>query len=83
MTNFQFFRNTILEDDHLQHEVMSAVMTATANGSGLGNGIATLVKNHGYTIASEEAYAHADFLGQDRDLSDFELEMISSDRGGC
>ena len=40
-------------------------------------GIATLAKNHGYTITSEEVYAHADFLGQDGDLTDFELEMIS------
>ena len=43
----------------------------------MGEGITTLVKNHGYTITSEEVYAHADFLGQDGDLMDFELEMIS------
>jgi hypothetical protein len=29
---------------------MSVAMTATANGSGLGDGITTLAKIHGYTI---------------------------------
>ena len=77
MTDFNSFRNAVLENDDLQDEVMSVVMTATRNGSGLGDGIATLAKNHGYTITSEEVYAHADFLGQDGDLTDFELEMIS------
>ena len=87
MTDFDSFRNAVLENDDLQDEVMSVVMTATRNGSGLGDGIATLAKNHGYTITSEEVYAHADFLGQDGDLTDFELEMISgggrSQGGGC
>ncbi len=87
MTDFQSFRNAVLEDDDLQDEVMSVVMTATRNGSGLGDGIAALAKNHGYTITSDEVYAHADFLGQDGDLTDFELEMISgggrSQGGGC
>ena len=32
---------------------------------------------HNYYFTSEEVYAHADFLGQDGDLTDFELEMIS------
>ena len=77
MSDFQTFRTAVLEDDDLQDEVMSVVMTATRNGSGLGDGIATLAKNHGYTITSEEVYAHADFLGQGGDLTDFELEMIS------
>ena len=77
MSAFQNFRNAILEDDDLQEQVISIVNTATANGSGLGDGIATFAKNHGYSITSEEVYAHADFLGQDGDLTDFELEMIS------
>ena len=87
MTDFNSFRNAVLENDDLQDEVMSVVMTATRNGSGLGDGIATLAKNHGYTITSDEVYAHADFLGQDGDLTDFELEMIRgggrSQGGGC
>ena len=83
MSDFNAFREAVLEDDDLQEQVISIVNTAAANGSGLGDGIATLAKNHGYTITSEEVYAHADFLGQDGDLTDFELEMISGgSRGG-
>ena len=77
MSDFQSFRDAVLEDEDLQEQVISIVNTATANGSGLGDGIATLAKNHGYTITSDEVYAHQDFLGQDGDLTDFELEMIS------
>ena len=77
MTDFQSFRTLVLEDDDLQEAIVSIINTATANGSGLGDGIATLAKTHGYTITSEEVYAHTDFLGQDGDLTDFELEMIS------
>ena len=77
MTDFNSFRNAVLENDDLQDEVMSIINTATANGSGLGDGIATLAKTHGFTITSDEVYAHADFLGQDGDLTDFELELIS------
>jgi hypothetical protein len=77
MTDFQSFRNAVLQDDDLQEQVMSVVMTATANGSGLGDGIATLGMKHNYFFSSEEVYEHADFLGQGGDLTDFELEMIS------
>ena len=86
MTDFQSYRNAVLENDDLQDEVMSIINTATANGAGLGDGIATLANNHGYTITSEEVYAHQDFLGQDGDLTDFELELISGGQrtgGGC
>ena len=86
MSDFNAFREAVLEDDDLQEQVISIVNTAAANGSGLGDGIATLAKNHGYTITSEEVYAHQDFLGQDGDLTDFELEMVSGgqNRGsGC
>ena len=86
MSDFNAFREAVLEDDDLQEQVISIVNTAAANGSGLGDGIASLAKNHGYTITSEEVYAHADFLGQDGDLTDFELEMVSGGRGpggGC
>ncbi len=77
MSDFNAFREAVLEDDDLQEQVISIVNTAAANGSGLGDGIATLAKNHGYTITSEEVYAHADFLGQDGDLTDFEMESVS------
>ena len=81
MSDFNAFREAVLEDEDLQEQVISIVNTASANGSGLGDGIATLAKNHGYTITSEEVYEHADFLGQDSDLTDFELEMISGGQG--
>ena len=77
MSDFNSFRNAVLEDDDLQEQVISIINTATANGSGLGEGIATLAKTHGYTITSDEIYAHADFLGQDGDLTAFELQLIS------
>ncbi|MDP6725575.1 MAG: hypothetical protein QF536_10360 [Arenicellales bacterium] len=87
MTDFQSFRDAVLEDDDLQEQVISIINTATINGSGLGDGIATLGMKHNYFFTSEEVYAHADFLGQDGDLTDFELEMISGGKGrrksGC
>ena len=86
MSDFNSFRNAVLENDDLQDEVMSIIHTATTNGSGMGDGIATLAKNHGYTITSDEVYAHQDFLGQDGDLTDFELGLISGGqrrKAGC
>jgi len=82
MSDFQSFRDAVLEDEDLQEQVISIVNTATANGSGLGDGIATLAKTHGYSITSNEVYAHQNFLGQDGDLTDFELEMISGGNHG-
>ena len=63
-------------------EVMSIINTTTANGSGLGDGIATLAKNHGFTITSEEVYVHQDFLGKGDELTDFELELINGGQRG-
>ena len=77
MTDFNSFRNAVLEDDDLQEQVISIINTATTNESGLGDSIATLAKNYGFTITSDEVYSHAEFLGQDGDLTDFELELIS------
>ena len=81
MSDFNSFRNAVLEDDDLQEQVISIINTATANGSGMGDGIATLAKNHGYTMTSEEVYAHQDFLGQGDDLTEFELEWIGGGQG--
>jgi hypothetical protein len=44
MTNFQSFRNAVLENDDLQEAVISTIDTATANGSGMGDGSAQKVK---------------------------------------
>ena len=81
MTDFNSFRNAVLENDDLQEQVISIVNTATTNGSGLGDGIATLGMKHNYFFTSEEVYSHGDFLGQDGDLTDFELEMIGGGKG--
>ena len=77
MTDFQSSRNAVLEDDGLQEAVISMSHTATANGSGMGDGIATLAKTHGFTLTLDEVYAHQDVLGQGDDLTDFELQLIS------
>ena len=82
MSDFNSFRNAVLENDDLQEQVMSIIHTATTNGSGMGDGIATLAKNHGYTITSDEVYAHQDFLGKGDDLTDFELQLISGGQVG-
>ena len=83
MTDFQSFRDAVLEDEDLQEQVISIVNTAIANGAGLEENIVTLAKNHGYTVTKDDVTQHADFLGQDGDLTDFELEMISGGgRGG-
>tara|TARA_B100000676_G_scaffold86814_2_gene86761 strand:+ start:4263 stop:4430 length:168 start_codon:yes stop_codon:yes gene_type:complete len=42
MSDFNSFRNAILEDGDLQEQVISIINTATANGSGMGDGIVTL-----------------------------------------
>jgi len=86
MTDFQSFRNAVLEDDDLQEQVISIVNTAAANGTGLEENIVTLAKNHGFTVTEAEVTQHADFLGQDGDLTDFELELISGgsrELGNC
>ncbi len=46
MTDFNSFRNAVLEDDDLQEQVISIINTATANGLGMGDGIATFAKTH-------------------------------------
>ena len=90
MSDFQSFRDAVLEDEDLQEQVISIVNTTTANGAGLEENIVTLAKNHGYTVTEDDVTQHADFLGQDGDLTDFELEMISGgmrgkheQRAGC
>jgi len=77
MSDFQSFRDAVLEDEDLQEQVISIVNTATANGAGLEENIVILAKNHGFTVTKDDVTQHADFLGQDGDLTDFELELIS------
>ena len=50
MSDFNSFRNAVLENDDLQEQVISIVNPASANGSALEENIVTLAKNHGFTI---------------------------------
>ena len=74
MSDFPSFHNSVLENDDLQEQVISIISTAIINRSGLGDGITTLAKTHGFTITSDEICAHQDFLGQGGDLTVFELD---------
>ena len=44
MTDFQSFRTLVLEDDDLQEAVVLIISTATANGSGLGDGFTPILR---------------------------------------
>tara|TARA_B100001173_G_scaffold258076_1_gene230655 strand:- start:162 stop:341 length:180 start_codon:yes stop_codon:yes gene_type:complete len=50
---------------------------ATANGSGLRDGIAILVQSRGFNLASDDVCAHQDFMAKDSDLIGLEFAMIS------
>jgi len=65
MSDFQSFRDAVLEDEDLQEQVISIVNTATANGAGLEENIVILAKNHGFSVTEDDVTQHADFLGQD------------------
>ena len=50
---------------------------ATANGSGLRDGIAILVQSRGFNLASDDVCAHQGFMAKDSDLIGLEFAMIS------
>ena len=56
---------------------MSIVNMATANGSGLRDGIVILVQGHGLNLASEDVCAHQDIRARGSDLIGLEFKMIS------
>ena len=56
---------------------MPIVNMATANGSGLGDGIAILVQSRRFKLASEGVSAHQDFRAKGSDLIGLEFAMIS------
>ena len=56
MSDFQSFRDTVLEDEDVQEQVISIVNTETANGAGLEETIVTLAKNHRYTVPSTPTF---------------------------
>jgi hypothetical protein len=71
MTDFQSFRNAVLEDDDLQ-EAVSSPSSIPQQPMGQVWEMALQSKTHGFTMvhpSSDEVYAHQDFLGQDGDLT--------------
>ena len=65
ITDFQSFRNAVLENDDLQEAVISIINTATANGSGLSDEHAVITSGGLDSLISETA-EHLYFFGKVR-----------------
>lgn len=69
------FRDYVAQNDDVQREIRSALMTESAR-------VSEIAAKHGFSFSSaegEEAWA----LAQDNELSDFELDMVAGGgRGG-
>ena len=63
MTEFQSFRQAVLENSDLQEQVFSIVDTAMSNGSGIGEGLAAIAKAYGYDVSAKEIYVQTNTLG--------------------
>ena len=63
------FRDYVAQNDDVQREIRSALMTESAK-------ISEIAAKHGFTFTSEEGQQALD-AGQDNELSDFELDMVS------
>ena len=72
------FRDYVSQNEDVQKEIRSALMTESAK-------VSEIASKHGFTFTSEEGQ-QAWETGQDNELSDFELVMVSGgkhDRGRC
>ena len=72
------FRDYVAQNDDVQREIRSALMTESAK-------VSEIAAKHGFSFTSEEGQQALD-AGQDNELSDFELDMVSggySSRGRC
>ena len=72
------FRDYVSQNEDVQKEIRSALMTESAK-------VSEIASKHGFTFTSEEGQ-QAWETGQDNELSDFELDMVSggySSRKGC
>ena len=72
------FRDYVSQNQDVQKEIRSALMTESAK-------VSEIAAQHGFTFSSEEGQQAWD-VGQDNELSDFELDMVSggySSRGRC
>jgi len=63
LTEFQSFRQAVLENSDLQEQVFSIVDTAMSNGSGVGEGLAAIAKAYGYDVTAKEIYVQTNVLG--------------------
>ena len=72
------FRDYVSQNEDVQKEIRSALMTESAK-------VSEIAAKHGFTFTSEEGEQAWD-AGQDNELSDFELDMVSgghNSKGRC
>ena len=72
------FRDYLAQNDDVQREIRSALMTESAK-------VSEIAAKHGFTFTSEEG-EQAWESAQDNELSDFELDMVaggSYSRSSC
>ena len=63
------FRGYVAQNDDVQREIRSALMTESAK-------VSEIAARHGFTFTSEEGQ-QAWESAQDNELSDFELDMVA------
>jgi len=63
LTEFESFRQAVLENTDLQEQVFSIVDTAMGKGSGVGEGLAAIAKAYGYDVTAREIYVQTNMLG--------------------
>ena len=68
------FRDYVSENEDVQREIRSALMTESAK-------VSEIAAKHGFSFTSEEG-EHAWESAQDNELSDFELDMVAGGRSG-
>ena len=72
------FRDYVSQNEDVQREIRSALMTDSAK-------VSEIAARHGFSFTSEEGEQAWD-AGQDNELSDFELDMVSGgfrQKGHC
>ena len=68
------FRDYVAQNDEVQREIRSALMTESAK-------VSEIAAKHGFSFTSEEA-EQAWETAQENELSDFELDMVSGGSDG-
>mgnify|MGYP001395862495 FL=1 len=63
------FRDYVAQNDDVQREIRSALMTESAK-------VSEIESKHGFSVTSEEGQ-QAWESGQDNELSDFKLDMVA------